>query len=74
MSKIYGYARVSTKEQNQGTLFGKPIVYEETGVPIKDLIERLYDAYPELINADMERYSPSLIRGGGIIIAFHTCY
>lgn len=43
----------STKEQNQGTLFGKPIVYEETGVPIKDLIERLYDAYPELINADM---------------------
>lgn len=28
----------------------------------------------ELINADMERYSPSLIRGGGIIIVFHTCY
>ena len=28
----------------------------------------------ELINADVERFSPSLIGGGGIIIAFHTCY
>ena len=53
LSKAIDNLSDSTKEHNQGTLYGKPVIYEETEVPLKDLIDRLYNAYPELANADM---------------------
>ncbi len=43
----------TTKVQNKGTIEGKEIAYEETGVSLIDLISKLMQAYPELAYADV---------------------